>query len=63
MLAQVEAVKNGEIDELRDRLQTEGQAAKVARDLTYLSFVLILMSYLISKYSGHISLYIFEKNV
>ena len=37
MLAQVEAevaVKNGDIDELRDRLQTEREAAKVARDLT-----------------------------
>ena len=37
MLAQVEAevaAKNGEIDELRDRLQTESQAAKVAGDLT-----------------------------
>ena len=37
MLAQVEAevaVKKGEIDELRDRLQTERQTAKVARDLT-----------------------------
>ena len=60
MLAQVEAVKNGEIDELRDRLQTEGQAAKVAGDLTYLSFVLIHMSFLILKYSGRISLHKFE---
>ena len=44
MLAQYEAVKNGEIDELENRLQTERQASKVAGDPTYLSFVLIPMS-------------------
>ena len=46
MLAQVEAevaVKKGEIDELRDRLQTERQAAKVAGDRTEPKFASIFI--------------------